>query len=170
MDKDFLLIRKMKTGDTDAIDVFVRKYYPIILKYIRYHISNTEQSEDLTQETFEKFFRVLAGYQHMGKALNYLYVIARNLCNDFNKKTAEIAMSDIPKLEENQLNRIDDRLDMEQVLKKLPNELQEVIILHYFQELTLKEVATICKIGLPLVKYRIKRAKEELSKLLRKEE
>ena len=37
MDVDFLLIRKMKQGDDDAFDTFVRKYYNDILKYCVYH-------------------------------------------------------------------------------------------------------------------------------------
>ena len=41
--------------------------------------------------------------------------------------------------------------------------MQEVVILHYFQDLKLKEVADIIGIGLPLVKYRIGKAKELLS-------
>ena len=51
---------------------------------------------------------------------------------------------------------------MEGVIRKLPDEMKEVIILHYFQDLKLKEVADIIGIGLPLVKYRLKRAKELL--------
>ena len=51
----------------------------------------------------------------------------------------------------------------EESIKKLPEDLQEVVILHYFQDLKLKEVADIIGIGLPLVKYRIGKAKELLS-------
>ena len=51
MDVDFLLIRKMKQGDDDAFDTFVRKYYDDILKYCSYHCSDAEYAEDLTQET-----------------------------------------------------------------------------------------------------------------------
>lgn len=40
----------------------------------------------------------------------------------------------------------------------------------YFQELKLREIADIMQIGLPLVKYRHKRAKEELKRLLGEEE
>ncbi|MBD5457976.1 MAG: RNA polymerase sigma factor, partial [Lachnospiraceae bacterium] len=45
---------------------------------------------------------------------------------------------------------------------KLSEELREVVILHYFQELSMREIAGILQIGIPLVKYRIKRAKELL--------
>ena len=40
MDIDFLLIRKMKSGDEEAMDTFVRKYYPTVLRYCQYHIEN----------------------------------------------------------------------------------------------------------------------------------
>ena len=37
---DFLLIRKMKQGDDDALDLFVHKYYQDILNYCHYHCSD----------------------------------------------------------------------------------------------------------------------------------
>lgn len=86
MDTDFLLIRKMRQGDEEAIDLFVRKYYPDIFRYCRYHCFDTEYAEDLTQETFVRFFEKFAEYHHFGKAKNYLYTIAGNLCKDYYKK------------------------------------------------------------------------------------
>lgn len=82
MDQDMFLIKKMKAGNQDAITDFVQKYYPAILKYCQYHLFKNDLAEDLTQETFERFFRNFNQYQHYGKALNYLYVIARNVCHD----------------------------------------------------------------------------------------
>lgn len=170
MNKDFLLVWKMKNGDEEAMDCFVRKYYPVILRYCQYHLSDRVHSEDLVQETFERFFKALAGYEHNGKAINYLYVIARNLCSDFNRKRTEFAVAEIPEPEENQLRDIEERLDVARALEYLSDEMREVIILHYFQDLSLKEISKILDIGLPLVKYRIRKAKERLRVLLGKEE
>lgn len=170
MDIDFLLIRKMKSGDEEAMDTFVRKYYPTVLRYCQYYTSYREQAEDITQETFIRFFRAIANYQHIGKAINYLYTIARNLCIDYGKLGYEVPLSVIKEPEENYLKNIDVKLDIEQALQKLPNEMREVIILHYFQDLTLREVSELLGIGLPLTKYRIKKAKEQLRELLGKEE
>lgn len=64
MDQDFLLVRKMKQGDEEAMELFVRRYYPQILKYCSFHCGDTQQAEDLTQETFLRFFRALAGYAY----------------------------------------------------------------------------------------------------------
>ena len=56
MDFDFWLIQKMKHGDENAFDVFVRKYYKKILDYCFYHCMDKSYAEDLTQETFVRFF------------------------------------------------------------------------------------------------------------------
>lgn len=37
MSSDFILIRKMKQGDDKAFDIFVHKYYKMILNYCNYH-------------------------------------------------------------------------------------------------------------------------------------
>lgn len=33
LDADFLLVQNMRTGDEKAFEIFVKKYYPAILKY-----------------------------------------------------------------------------------------------------------------------------------------
>lgn len=167
MDKDFFLIRKMKNGDEEAMECFVRQYYPVILQYCRYRIRDRENAKDITQETFERFFGKLTDYRHMGKTVNYLYVIAGNLCRDFYQKKTALAMEELPEQEENPMEEITDRLDIEMAVAGLPDELSEVIILYYFQDRKLKEIAEILQIGLPLVKYRIKKAKEMLGLRLR---
>lgn len=68
------------------------------------------------------------------------------------------------------IQRKEKRMDVEQALGRLAPELREVILLIYFGDCKLKEVADILQIGLPLVKYRHKRAKEELIKLLGEED
>ncbi len=55
---------------------------------------------------------------------------------------------------------------IEEALGKLAEELREVVILHYFQELSLRETAAVLQVGLPLVKYRIGKAKEKLKEVL----
>ena len=52
MDADFLLIKRMKQGDEDAFDVFIRRYYGDILRYCAYRCADTGCAEELTQGTF----------------------------------------------------------------------------------------------------------------------
>lgn len=170
MQQDFLLVRKMQNGDEAAMDIFVQKYYPKILQYCGYHCPDREAAFDLTQETFERFFRNLIHYHHKGKALNFLYTIAGNLCIDWMRKnkTAQCVQS-VQEDGQGGLESLDDKMLIEAALARLPDELREVVILHYFQEFSMRETADILQIGVPLVKYRIKKAKEQLKALIGEE-
>lgn len=170
MQQDFLLVRKMQNGDEAAMDIFVQKYYPKILQYCGYHCPDREAAYDLTQETFERFFRNLIHYHHKGKTLNFLYTIAGNLCIDWMRKN-KMAQCGQAVWEEAISGEggedLDDKMLIEAALARLPDELREVVLLHYFQEFTMREISGILQIGVPLVKYRMKKAKEELRELLK---
>lgn len=175
MNIDFLLIWNMKKGSEDAFDVFIRKYYDDILKYCSYHCFDLEYAEDLTQETFARFFAKLSDYRYRGKTKNFLYTIAGNLCKDFLKKKKEISLDEkeLKELAESKKYDASDiflKIEVEDALKKLSDELREVVLLYYFQNLKLSEIADIQNIGLPLVKYRVKQAKIQLKKYLEQEE
>lgn len=175
MEFDLMLIQKMKHGDEHAFDIFIRRYYEEILKYCSYHCPDSSYAEDLTQETFLRFFEKISDYRYLGKTKNYLYTIAGNLCRDYYKKVKESLMEKPEKevksdLQKSEAADILDRLMMEEALSNLSEELREVVILYYFQELKLAEIANVLQIGLPLVKYRIRQAKIQLRELLKKEE
>ena len=170
MDADFLLLHRMRNGDDQAIEDFVRKYYPRVLRYCHLHIQDFGFAEDLTQETFARFFRTLNQYQHYSKVANYLYVIAGNLCRDHHKRPGDITMEELPEQPVYQTETLNLRLDVHRALGQLPPELREVTILFFFQELKQTEIAKILGIGLPLVKYRIRRAKDLLEQLIGKED
>ena len=167
MDVDFLLLMKMKQGEEDAFDKFIRKYYEEILKYCTYHCFDSEYARDLTQETFLRFFANLSAYQYCGKTKNYLYTIAGNLCKNYYKKKKEDVM-DKEGLQAKAGAAADpfagvlDQMEMQAALAGLSEEFRAVLILYYFQELKLKEIAGVLGIGLPLVKYRMRQAKQQL--------
>ena len=167
MDVDFFLLMKMKQGEEDAFDKFIRKYYEEILKYCTYHCFDSEYARDLTQETFLRFFANLSAYQYCGKTKNYLYTIAGNLCKNYYKKKKEDVM-DKEGLQAKAGAAADpfagvlDQMEMQAALAGLSEEFREVLILYYFQELKLKEIAGVLGIGLPLVKYRMRQAKQQL--------
>ena len=170
MDADFLLLRRMRQGDEMAIEDFVRKYYPLIVRYCRLHLWDAEEAEDVTQEVFARFFRTLPQYQHYGKAANYLYVIAGNLCRDSHKKIHPLPLEELPEQAREMTPALDRRMDVRRALDSLPPALREVAVLYFYQELPQLSIAKILGIGLPLVKYRIKRAKELLALYFGKEE
>ena len=118
------------------------------------------------------FFEKLSNYRYMGKTKNYLYTIAGNLCRDYYKKAKESLLEEQSRefqnaLQQSKTDDILNKITIEAALNHLPEELREVIVLYYFQELKLVEISEILQISLPLVKYRIKKAKIRLEKLLK---
>lgn len=166
MDPDFWLIQRMKNGDEQAIDAFVNKYYPMIMRYCRLHVKDYGHAEDITQETFEHFFRTFNRYHHYGKAANYLYVIAANACKDYYRKKVVPVTEILPEQFLYSEEHFEEYIDVRLALDSLPQEIREVAILFFCQEIKQKEIAKILGIGVPLVKYRIRKARELLRRLI----
>lgn len=167
---DFILIQRIRNHDTEASEIFVEKYYALIFKYILFKLKNRCDAEDLTQETFIKFFGNIDRYNEYGKAKNYLYVIAGNLCKNYWKKRGYLKEKEEALKNEKRyieaLENFEIKADVERAFEKLPLEIREVAILFFIQELKQKEIATILGIKLSLVKYRVSRAKVLLKKYL----
>lgn len=146
------------------------RYYPGILSYCQAHVSDRGHAEDITQETFERFFRTFNKYRHYGKAANYLYAIAANACRDYYRKQKEIVTEAIPEQEDRNAGNSEERVDVRIAFERLPEELREVAVLYFLQEWKQKDIAVMLGIGLPLVKYRVKRAREMLAGYLSDED
>lgn len=168
MDSDFFLIQKIKNGDDGAVENFVRKYYPKIFQYCLLHIRDRGDAEDLTQETFLKFFQSFERYQHRGKCSAFLYAIASNACRDYYRKAKEQYVEEIPERaeEDREMGTAEIRMDMENAVARLPEELKETAILFFFQGMKQREIAKLMDIKLSLVKYRVTRAKKLLGEYL----
>ena len=168
MDSDFFLIQKIKNGDDGAVENFVRKYYPKIFQYCLLHIRDRGDAEDLTQETFLKFFQSFERYQHRGKCSAFLYAIASNACKDYYRKAKEQYMEEVPEKAgtDQDMDTAEIRLDVETAVARLPEELKETAILFFFQGMKQREIAKLMDIKLSLVKYRVTRAKKLLGEYL----
>ena len=108
--------------------------YDKIYRYCFFHTRCQELAEDLTQETFLRYYQH-PQYQSTGKELQYLYVIARNLCIDtYRKPSAE------PLSEENMpvVSVQDDdfitHVALRNALSELTAEERELILLRYVNE------------------------------------
>ena len=168
MDSDVFLIQKIKNGDDGAVENFVRKYYPKIFQYCLLHIRDRGDAEDLTQETFLKFFQSFERYQHRGKCSAFLYAIASNACRDYYRKAKEQYVEEIPERaeEDREMGTAEIRMDVENAVARLPEELKETAILFFFQGMKQREIAKLMDIKLSLVKYRVTRAKKLLGEYL----
>lgn len=85
--EDYILIHKIKRGDTDAWEKLVKKYYDGIYCYcVRRCYGNRILATDLTQDIFVKLIENIYHYRYSGKLYNYLFTIAVNTCHNYYKK------------------------------------------------------------------------------------
>ncbi len=78
------------------MSVDIQEQYDKIHRYCYYKVGDPVLAEDLTQETFLRYFAQKSYIEH-GKQLAYLYTIARNLCMDaFCKKQPEALSDELP--------------------------------------------------------------------------
>ena len=166
MISDFLLIQKIRNGDNRAGNEFVKKYYPLIYQYCFLHIHDRDCAEDMTQETFVRFFEAVMNRTDIAKVKSYLYRVAGNTVKNYYRKKNELLLEKLPDTVENNAADIEVRLDIERAVARLPDEIREITILFFFQGLKQKDISDLLGIKLSLVKYRVSKAKELLSEEL----
>ena len=155
--------KKIKNGDKEGLYIAFDAYYDRIYGYCYRHVNHRETAQDLTQEVFLRVLLHLEKYRHYGKFENYLYVIARNLCRDYYRKRHVLSLEDLELQEEERgFTRTEEQLVIEQALKKLSEQEREIILLRFYQDLKIKDIAKILGLKLSTVKYHLKRAQERL--------
>ncbi len=178
VDEDFLLVFGIRNGKEDAAEAFVRKYYSEILNYCFVRTGDFMHAEDLTQQTFLNFFKGIGRYEHRGKAKNFLYVTAGNLCKNFYEQKGRLQETFMGEEEWKAADaagydpvwKTAEKISIREALLQLPEEQREVVLLYYFQELKIKEIAAILGQTQSNIKYRLKAAKDKLKEILGKED
>lgn len=118
----------------------INEQYDKIYRYCYFRVQNRMLAEDLTQETFLRYF-AQTSYIHRGKQLAYLYTIARNLCIDhYRKKEAEELKEEIT---EEPMEQVETSLYVRMAVEKLPREMQELIFFRYVNQLSIREICAI---------------------------
>lgn len=166
MTREEKLMIRIGQGDADAVDELIGLLYPEILRYCLWHAPNPCLAEDAAQETFLKAIRYYDRYVHKGKCKAFLYRIAANTCVDMRRKRD---LGELPS-EEPGFQRIHSDLNFRRLTRSLPPEQQEVLLLRFGQELTLRQIAQVAGVPLRTVQSRLRAALKKLKSQLEKEE
>ena len=163
------IIEKIQCGDSGAIESLVQLYYSDILQYCILHTADWNTAEDATQETFLKVIRYLDQYVHKGKFRSFLYKIAKNTCIDIGRKKNKIDIQPEQFLYKLTCNEegyedIQENLQLRQLVKGLPEKMQEIVILRFSQELTMREIADIVNLPMRTVQSQLRLALKILKK------
>lgn len=170
--EDKELIYRIQHGEKELLEELIQKYYDNIYKFCYYKTGNASISHDLTQETFLRVIKYIENYEHKGKLKNYIVTIAINVCNSYfyknNTQFEELdnATSDESTLKE--MGTFEQKDIIMKALSELPEKQKEVIILRYYEDLKIKDMAKILDEKVPTIKSRLKQGLEKMSRYLKK--
>ena len=165
------LIKRIRQGDGAAGEELIGRYYAAVFHYCRCWCGDRETAEDLTQETFLRLFRSLPDYKEKGRFRGYLFLIARRLCINEGKRAPVYpleAADDLPH-PENGMARAEDRDQIGRLLKSLPPEQREAVILRYGLELSYRDIAKVMGCDLRTAQSRVLYALKGMRKRSRHE-
>lgn len=172
--EDETLIREIKSGDTEALDTLISKYYKDVYTYCFRRLGNKQDAQDVTQDVFLHFCRSFDSYTQKGRCRNYLFVIARNLCLNAMRRQFPIPLEDVEKAGLSDGDPLTGRLEtagsLQAAMNRLPEEQKEAVLLRFCHDLKVREIARIMNSGLSVTKYRLYQGLKTLSKLLSKED
>ena len=147
----------------------IEQQYDKLLRYCYMKLRDRTLAEDITQETFIRFFES-KDYHSIGKEMAYLYTITRNLCIDSFRKQKDELIEDLPaKIQEmpesrDKVESIVDRVSIEQALDRLTADEREAVVLRFSGELSVEDIAKSMDISRFAVRRRILSALEKLRK------
>ncbi len=149
------------------------QYYEKIYHYLYFRLHEDKSlAEDLTSETFLKAFEKFNTYDQDRSFGSWIYAIARNCLIDYVRKHPLDQEVSLPDEKEQPINsdnktwtRTDQLLTRTTLLQgvfTLPENLQELIMLKYFNDYTNKEIEDLLNINPNTLRVQLHRATKML--------
>ncbi|MFO7890628.1 MAG: sigma-70 family RNA polymerase sigma factor [bacterium] len=180
MKQDSIWVKTFLAGNQKGFDKLYKKYEKPLFSYIFKYTHNRETAEDVFQKTWFKAIRGLRDYKEQGSFGSWIFGIAHNNCIDHFRKSFKRQIDDnisdqgMDVLEdkitinpEEQLVQKEDRDQLKQAIKELPEEQKQVILLRLYGELPFKEIAEKCECSINTVLGRMHYAVRNLKKMAR---
>ncbi len=176
--KDQHYIDAVINGDTRAYSILVDRYKHMVFTLAARFLKNHEDAEEIAQDVFVKAYAALSTFKGDSKFSTWLYKIAYYRSLDILKKQKRgLQISSIDSDTEYHLSSMENTLDnleanerklaIRSAINDLPHDDAVVITLHYFEELSLKEIAKIMSLEANTVKVRLYRSRKRLALLLK---
>tara|TARA_B110000037_G_scaffold159083_1_gene179485 strand:+ start:649 stop:1236 length:588 start_codon:yes stop_codon:yes gene_type:complete len=153
-----------------SFELLVQQHQAKIYNFIYRYTRNREDAEDLVQDTFVKAFRFLHRYDSKYPFASWLFTIARRtVYNHYrSSKTTESIEFDIvdqASTPDKMAEQADTKDSIWTLAKQLKADQQEVLVLKYSDDLSVKEIALIMNKSATNIKILLFRARNQLKKL-----
>ncbi len=179
---DEQLVSSYIGGNSEAFNVLLDRYESKVFTYILYSVKNQELAEDLFQDAFMRIISTLQSgkYTEQQKFASWVMRICHNLVIDYfrhtaNEMTVSNDESEIDLLnntsiadEHNAETEFIERqtfCGLDEIIRMLPENQQEVIRMRYYQDLSFKEIAQLTGVSINTALGRLRYALINLRRL-----
>lgn len=143
----------------------MEKYQTNLRRMCYAMLRDDKLAKDAVQETFLKMYQTMDAFRDECSEKTYLMRIAVNSCRDI-RRSAWLRHMDRRVTVEN-LPETSSQAEMESVeltlsIMRLPKQLQEVTILYYYQDMTIREVVQALNVSPSTVSKRLNHAQAKL--------
>lgn len=172
------LALRIQKGDSECFGVLMERYTEKLTRYGRRFLSNLDNIEDIVQDVFIKTFQNMQDFDISLKFSSWIYRIAHNAFVNGLKKQQKsmILMPDFdldvfmshhtyadPKIEEREYKELIQMI--ERGIDTLKTKYKEVIVLHFIENMSYKDISDILRIPIGTVGIRVMRGKMQLKKV-----
>ncbi len=166
-------------GDARAFSALVDNYKNMVYTVALRMLKNSEEAEEVAQDTFIKVFKSLKRFKGDSKLSTWIYRIAYNTCLDkLKSKSRERNTIDIENIGSMELQPVENALDimvrserqalLRACVQQLAPKDAALLTLFYFEEKNLNELGKILKMKESAVKVGLFRARGRLAKIVKK--
>jgi RNA polymerase sigma-70 factor (ECF subfamily) len=169
--KENLLVRRAQSGDDRAFGQLVQIYQNQILYLVYDFIGDYEQAQDIAQDIFVKTYKSIKSFEGRSSFGTWLKRIAINSCNDVLRKKKRmpenVRIKTSLAVSESPANQEENREIIDRAFASLSPNQYSAMVLRYFQDEEISEIAKIMLINENTVRIHIHRAMLKLRKMLK---
>ncbi|RME86725.1 MAG: sigma-70 family RNA polymerase sigma factor [Planctomycetota bacterium] len=172
MEDDAKLVSQVRKGDEKAFEKLVNKYISLAGGVAFQIVGDYHLASDIIQEAFVKAYRALEQLEEPKKFRSWLMGIVRTTSIDWlRKQKPEVSLEKekeafhIPQKEAlppEEMERKEFREVVRKVLKELPEEYQEILILKHMENFSYQKISEILSITPSAVESKLFRARKML--------
>jgi RNA polymerase sigma-70 factor (ECF subfamily) len=128
-------------------------YYRLAYSYVR----NADDALDIVQESISKALSSIASLKESHYIKTWFYRIVINTSLDLLRKQKKLVLVEEETLCSLDLGDVDDYqdVDLQEALEALPPNYRNIVILKYFEDLKIEEIAEILNVNVNTVKTRL---------------
>jgi RNA polymerase sigma factor (sigma-70 family) len=179
------LVDEYLSGNQNSFEILVNRHEKKVFTHIMLIVKNQHVAEDIFQDTFIKVIKCLrlGNYNEEGKFLPWVMRIAHNLVIDHFRKEKKMPYSrggedyDIFDTIVLRQGNVEDKMvkqqiqkDIKNLIKYLPDDQKEVLMMRYYHNLSFKEISDITNVSINTALGRMRYAIINLRKLINKKE